>query len=117
MSTVRDIMTTPVVTVRPDTPFKQVVTTVRTVGAVPVIDGSGRVLGIVCEHDLLAEKVILERSPGRPAAARHHGGHGKAAAATAASLMTSPAVMTRAQATTSEAARLMYRHRCGSLPG
>jgi CBS-domain-containing membrane protein len=55
-STVRDVMTTPVVTVRPDTPFKQLVTTVRAVGAVPVTDDSGRVLGIVCEHDLLAER-------------------------------------------------------------
>lgn len=116
MSAVRDIMTTAVVTVRPDTPFKQVVTTVRAVGAIPVIDDSGRVLGIVSEHDLLAEKVILERSPGRPAAARHQGGPGKAAAATAASLMTSPVVTTHAEATTGEAARLMYRHRSGCLP-
>ena len=116
MSTVRDVMTTPVVTVRPDTPFKQVVTMVRAVGAIPVIDDSGRVLGIVCEHNLLAEKVILERSPARQAMARHHGGRGQAAGATAASLMTSPAVTTRAEATTGEAARLMYRHRSGSLP-
>jgi CBS-domain-containing membrane protein len=116
MSTVRDIMTTPVVTVRPDTPFKQVVTTVRAVGVIQVIDDSGRVLGTVCEHNLLAEKVVLERSPARPAIGRHHGGRGQAAGATAASLMTSPAVTTRAEATTGEAARLMYRHRSGSLP-
>jgi CBS domain-containing protein len=116
MSAVKDIMTTPVVTVRPDTPFKQVVARVRAVGAVPVTDDCGRVLGIVSEHDLLAEKVTLERSPGRSAAARHHGGRGQAAAATAASLMTSPAVTIRAEATTGEAARLMYRHRRGALP-
>jgi CBS-domain-containing membrane protein len=116
MSTVRDVMTMPVVTVRPDTPFKQVVTTVRAVGAVPVIDDSGRVLGIVCEHDLLAEKVVLERSPGRLAVPWHHGGRSKAAAPTAASLMTSPVVTTRSEAATGEAARLMYRHRRGSLP-
>ncbi len=114
--TVKDVMTTPVVTVRPGTPLKQLVTTVRAVGAVPVIDDSGLVLGIVCEHDLLAEKAIPERSSGRLAAARHHGKRGKAAAATAASLMTSPAMTTRAQATTGEVARLMYRHRLGSLP-
>ncbi len=115
-TTVRDVMTTPVVTVRPDTPFKQVVMTVRTVGAVPVTDDSGLVLGIVSGHDLLAEKVIPDRPPGRLAAARRHGERGKTAAATAASLMTSPVVMTRAEATTGEAARLMYRHRLGSLP-
>ena len=101
-STVRDVMTTPVVTVQPDTPFKHVVARVRAVGAVPVTDDSGLVLGIVCERDLLAEKTSLKR--------------GKAAAATAASVMTSPAVTTRAEATTREAAWLMYRHRRGSLP-
>ena len=85
------------------------------VGAVPVTDDFGLVLGIVCEHDLLAKKASPER---RPAAgpARHRREQGKAAAATAASLMTSPAVTTRAQARTEEAARLMYRNRIGSLP-
>ena len=115
-TTVRDVMTTPVVTFRPDTSFKQLVATVRAVGAVPVTDDSGLVLGIVCEHDLLAEKARLERSPGRLAAARRYGKRGKAAAVSAASLMTSPAVTTRAQATTGQAAWLMYRHRLGSLP-
>jgi CBS-domain-containing membrane protein len=115
-NTVRDIMTTPVVTVGPDTPFKQVAARVRAVGAVPVTDDSGLVRGIVCERDLLAEKARLERSPGRLAAVRRHGGRGKAPAASAASLMTSPAVTTRAGATTGEAAWLMYRHRLESLP-
>jgi CBS domain-containing protein len=117
-TTVRDVMTTPVVTVRQDTPFKQVVARVRAarVGAVPVIDRSGLVLGIVCEHDLLAKKAGLERAPGRLARARHHGERGRAAADTAASVMTSPAVTTRAEATTGKAAWLMHRHRIASLP-
>jgi CBS-domain-containing membrane protein len=115
-NTVRDVMTTPVVTVRPDTPFKQVVARVRAVGAVPVTDDSGLVRGIVCERDLLAEKAFLELSPGRLAAVRRRGQRGKSAAATAASLMTSPAVTTRAGATTGQAAWLMYRHRLESLP-
>ena len=109
-------MTTPVVTVRPDTPFKHVVARVRAVGAVPVTDDSGLVLGMVGERDLLATKGRLEGLPGRLAAARRHGGRGTAAGVTAASLMSSPAVMTRAEVTTGEAARLMYRHRLGSLP-
>ncbi len=117
-NTVRDVMTTPVVTVRQDTPFKQVVARVRAarVGAVPVTDDSGLVLGIVCEHDLLAKKASPERPPSRLAGARHRREQGKAAAATAASVMTSPAVTTRAQARTEEAARLIYRNRIGSLP-
>ena len=101
----------PITYVRPDTPFKHVVARVRAVGAVPVTDDSGLVLGMVGERDLLATKGRLEGLPGRLAAARRHGGRG-----TAASLMSSPAVMTRAEATTGDAARLMYRHRLGSLP-
>ncbi|HEX5304306.1 MAG TPA: CBS domain-containing protein [Streptosporangiaceae bacterium] len=113
--TVRDVMTTPVVTVRPDTSFKQVAAMVRAVGTVPVTDDSGLVRGIVCERDLLAKTVYQGRPAGRLAAMRRRGEH-KAAAASAASVMTSPAVTTRAGATTSEAARLMYRYRLGSLP-
>ena len=91
-STVSDVMTTPVVTVRPDTPFKHVVARVRAVGAVPVTDDSGLVLGIVSERDLLAEKARLERSHGRLAAARRRRQRGRAAATTAASLMTNGAL-------------------------
>jgi CBS-domain-containing membrane protein len=106
-------MTTPVVTVRPDTPFKHVVARVRAVGAVPVTDDSGLVLGMVGERDLLATKGRLEGLPGRLAAPRRtrHDVRRQAAG-----LMSSPAVMTRAEATTGEAARLMYRHCLGSLP-
>ena len=111
-------MTMPVVTVRQDAPFKQVVDRLRAarVGAVPVTDDSGPVLGIVCEHALLAKKASPERSPGRLARARDRREYRQAAAATAASLMTSPAVTIRAEATTAEAARLMYRSHLASLP-
>jgi len=117
-NTVRDVMTTPVVTVRPGAPFKQVVARLRAarVGAVPVIGDHGLVLGIVCEHDLLAKKAGPGRSPGRLPRARHRREHRQAAAATAGGLMTSPAVTVRAGATTAEAARLMYRTRLASLP-
>ena len=115
-NTVRDVMTTPVVTVRPDTPFKHVVARVRAVGAVPVTDDAGLVLGIVGERDLLAKSAFLKRSPGWLAAARRHGERGKAGVGTAASLMTSPAVTIQPEATTGKAAWLMYRHRLGSLP-
>lgn len=115
-NTVRDVMTTPVVTVRPDTPFKHVAARVRAVGAVPVTDDSGVVLGIVFVRDLLAEKGRPERSPGRLAAAWRRGGRGQGIAVTAAELMARPAVTTRAETTTGEAARLMYRNHLESLP-
>jgi CBS domain-containing protein len=64
-----------------------------------------------------AKKASPERSPGRLARARHRRERRQAAAATAASLMTCPAAVTiRAEATTAEAARLMYRSRLASLP-
>jgi CBS-domain-containing membrane protein len=115
-NTLRDVITTPVVTVRPDTPFKHVVARVRAVGAVPVTDDAGLVLGIVCERDLLAKSAFLKRSPGWLAAARRHGERGKAGVGTAASLMTSPGVTIQPEATTGKAAWLMCRHRLGSLP-
>jgi CBS-domain-containing membrane protein len=54
--TIRDLMTTPVVTVRQNTPFKVIVSRMLAarVGAVPVIDDAGLVIGIVSAHDLLA---------------------------------------------------------------
>ena len=53
---------------------------------------------------------------GRLARARDRHEYRQAAAATAASLMTSPAVTIRTEATTAEAARLMYRSHLASLP-
>lgn len=51
----RDIMTTPAITVRPDTPVKHVVQLLieNEIHAVPVEDAEGSVLGIVTEADLL----------------------------------------------------------------
>lgn len=51
----RDIMITPVVTVSPDTTVSEVarVLLARNIGAVPVVDENGSVLGIVSESDLL----------------------------------------------------------------
>ncbi len=64
--TIRDFMTTPVVTVRQNTPFKVIVSRMLAarVGAVPVIDDAGLVIGIVSAHDLLARKA----GPGPPEA-------------------------------------------------
>jgi CBS-domain-containing membrane protein len=86
------------------------------VGAVPVTDDSGRVLGIVRGHDLLAQKANSEYSPGRRRRARHRREHGQAAAATAADLMTGAAVTISAKTRTDQAAWLMCRHRVASLP-
>ena len=67
---VRDIMTTGVVTVRPDTPYREIAAMFREhrVSGFPVTADDGKVIGVVSESDLLAL-----------AAGRHHRGHRAAA--------------------------------------
>jgi CBS domain-containing protein len=57
-SLVKDLMTTPVVTVGPPTPFKEIVARLTThrVSAVPVVNDAGLVLGVVSEADLLLKR-------------------------------------------------------------
>jgi CBS domain-containing protein len=53
----KDIMTTPVVTVAPETPVVEIARRLleRRISAVPVIDTEGRVLGVVSEGDLMRQ--------------------------------------------------------------
>lgn len=52
---VSDLMTTPVVSARPDTPFKEVAKLLaeHDVTALPVVDHGNRPVGVVSEADLL----------------------------------------------------------------
>ncbi|MBI2169130.1 MAG: CBS domain-containing protein [Actinobacteria bacterium] len=56
---VRDVMTSDVVSVAPDTPFKEVVSALlrRGISATPVLDAERRVVGIITEADLMAREV------------------------------------------------------------
>lgn len=60
---VRDVMTSPAITVSPDTPFGDVVDTllVNDISGVPVIDDAGRLIGIVTEADLVSEEAYGDR--------------------------------------------------------
>ncbi|MCW2717163.1 MAG: hypothetical protein JWR81_985 [Pseudonocardia sp.] len=63
---VRDVMTRPVVTVGPDTPVRAAaaVLTGRGFTALPVVDTSGELVGIVTEADLLRDRLHHDaRSP------------------------------------------------------
>ena len=96
---VASVMTTRVTTARPDTPFKDLVTTMaeQGIGAVPVVDDNGRPVGVVSEADALAKQEF-------------HGGHDelphgdragrdrwyRSLAQTAAELMTTPVRTVRA---------------------
>ena len=103
---VRDIMTTAVVTVRPDTPYQAVAAMLREhrVSGFPVTR-DGKVAGVVTETDLLAL-----------AAGRHHRGHRAAEQATAGDLMSHPPVTISPDDLVKTAARLMHKHRLQRLP-
>ena len=55
---VRDVMTTQLVTVTPDTPYKAIVerSVLGDVSGVPVVDSSGQLVGIVTEADLVSKE-------------------------------------------------------------
>jgi CBS domain-containing protein len=59
---VKDIMSSPVVTVTPETPVKTVADILvgRDISAVPVVDRSGKLLGIVSEADLLPIQTVSD---------------------------------------------------------
>jgi CBS domain-containing protein len=117
---VRDVMTSEVVTVGEQASFKEIAATMdeHRVSALPVLDAEGRVAGIVSEADLL----LKEEFPVGPAGGRLFQGRrqrverAKAAGATAAELMTAPAVTIGPDATVTEAARLLHRHGIKRLP-
>ena len=105
---VRDIMTTGVVTVRPDTSYQTVAAMLRQhrVSGFPVTGDDGKVAGVVTETDLLAL-----------VAGRHHRGHRVAAGqAIAGDLMSHPAVTVGPDDPVTTAALLMRKRRLQRLP-
>jgi CBS-domain-containing membrane protein len=114
---VASVMTTDVVTVGPQTSYKEVVERLRDrrVSAVPVVDAERRVVGIVSEADLLLKEERPDARPGGPLA-DPHGDAAKALARNAAALMTAPVVTARPEATLTEVARLMHRKHVKRLP-
>lgn len=57
---VKDVMTTEVVTVREDTPFKDIVELLveHRISGVPVVDANGLLVGMVTEADLVSKKAF-----------------------------------------------------------
>ena len=57
----RDIMTTPVTAVRPETPIKEAATLLAGNGftALPVVDSDERLVGIVTEADLMRDRLEI----------------------------------------------------------
>jgi len=108
--TVSDVMTTDVITVPEDTPYKTLVALMAEhhISALPVINQYGGVGGVVSETDLL-RKEEFQRSPSVPWALRwwHHRARSKAAGLRAGDVMSRPAVTIEQGSTIPEAARLM----------
>ncbi|WP_225320584.1 CBS domain-containing protein [Streptomyces luteolifulvus] len=112
--TVSDVMTHTVVAVGRDAPFKELVELIDQwkVSALPVLEGEGRVVGVVSEADLLAK----EEFRGLTGPMSELADLVKAGAVTAGELMSSPAVTVHADAPLAEAARIMARRRVKRLP-
>jgi len=111
---VADRMTTDVATVDANAGFKDIVgeMTGRGVTALPVVDGTGHVLGMITETDLLRKIEFSEDQDVVPLferRGRRQARH-KAEAVTAAGLMTSPPVTVSPDASLVTAAREMSRH-------
>ena len=116
--TVDRVMTRAVVTVRPTTPYKELVALMSqyAISALPVVDlvdSEGQVVGLVSEDDLLAkERAGAERRM----TSRGHGEQAKAHAEAAHDVMTSPVVTVAPDDSLARAARLMHRARIRHLP-
>lgn len=117
--TVGDVMTTAVVAAHEAAAFKEIVESLTTnnVSAVPVIDAQRTVIGVVSETDLLARLAPgnLQLPRGHRLSA-HRELRQKLHAATAGQLMTAPAVVTSADVSVAQAARLAVESRVRRLP-
>ncbi|MFW6723891.1 CBS domain-containing protein [Streptomyces sp. MAR4 CNY-716] len=115
---VSDVMTQTVVAVGPEASFKEIAAAMRKwrVSALPVLEGDGRVIGVVSEADLLPKEEYRDSPLSVTDRDRRTDGIVKAGAVIARDLMTTPAVSVRADATLAEAARAMALRRLKRLP-
>ena len=117
-STVKDVMSTHVMAVRPNSGYKEMAAMLREqrVSAFPVIDDDNKVIGVVSESDLLVKAALEGTVPGvlRGLTQRHV--RSQVTGLTAADLMSRPAVTIGPDEPVSHAARLMYNKRVKRLP-
>lgn len=124
MTTVREVMTTPVVTVRRTTPLKDVAQLLveNRVSGLPVVDVDGTVLGVVSEADFLVKESgegavrhrPLARILGDSRTSRSQ--LDKVHATRTADAMTAPAITIEPGRPIGEAARLMTLRNVNRLP-
>ncbi|MEU0137158.1 CBS domain-containing protein [Streptomyces sp. NPDC006296] len=116
--TVFEVMTHDVVTVGPTASFKEVARLFHDhdISAVPVVDASRRVLGVVSEADLLRSTVGLPDLEGRGTTRPAPGDREPPEAETAAELMTAPALTAQPTWNLVETARTMHGKGVKRLP-
>ncbi|UFR06825.1 CBS domain-containing protein [Streptomyces sp. Go40/10] len=115
---VSDVMTRAVVAVGRQTLFKDIVQRMEQwrVSALPVLEGDGRVVGVVSEADLLPKEEFRDSDPDRFTQLRRLSDLAKAGAVSAEEVMSTPAVTVHGDATLAEAARIMASRRVKRLP-
>lgn len=115
--TVADVMTRDVITVTPETPFKQLeqLMAEHRISAVPVVDTSGVTVGVVSEADLLL-RTEVDGGAGGGWSPGSRERDSKAHAQTAGGLMSSPAISVEPGALLAAAARLMRKRNVKRLP-
>lgn len=117
-STVKDVMSTHVIAVRQNAPYKELAAALREqrVSAFPVIDDDNKVIGVVSEADLLTKEALDVSLRGGLSGLARQRDRSKANAVTAAGLMTTPPVTIGPDEPVTDAARLMYSRRVKRLP-
>jgi CBS domain-containing protein len=117
-STVKDVMSTHVMAVRPGAGYKEMAAMLhrQRVSAFPVVDEDNRVIGVVSESDLLVKAALQGTVPGTLHGLAQRHVRAQVTALTAADLMSSPAITIGPDEPVSHAARLMYNKRVKRLP-
>ncbi|MCX5062738.1 CBS domain-containing protein [Streptomyces sp. NBC_00201] len=115
---VSDVMTHTVVALGRGATFKDIVKTMQRwrVSAMPVLEGDGRVAGVVSEGDLLPKEAFRDGDPDRYTQLSRLADLVKAGAVTAEELMTVPALTVPVYASLAQAARIMALHKVKRLP-
>ncbi|HYM91028.1 MAG TPA: CBS domain-containing protein [bacterium] len=121
----REIMSSPVVTVSPDTPFREIVAIMlqHKISGLPVVDETGLLRGIVTEADLLLKEEVPQA---QPALIPWHGAslrlerivdrHRKAEGKTAGELMTENVVTAEEDTSVHRLAHLMLARNVNRIP-
>lgn len=110
---VRDVMTPKPITIRPESDYLAAIAIMRAGGfrRLPVVDGEGRLVGIVTYNDLLKVRARQADEAARQAAVL-----GDGVLIRVREVMTSPAVSIPAEYPLEEAAQVMIEHHITSLP-